>query len=259
MSTTCVTEGFARRFEESTGLRLVGAPAAKPGEGDGRMPQPDPLANEIAEDLDGTFERLVRTFEDRLFSFAHRLCGSREDAEEVVQDSFVRAYRALKTYPAERIRSLALQAWLYRITLNVARNRLRRKRARLVSIENGGTDGAAARRAWEAPDDPDSRPDSRFEQGETRMDLASLVATLPERYRSAIILRYVEGLRLEEVAAILKQPLGTAKSNVHRAVNLLRRAITESRRIGDRPRFSPAGSGNHHGPENRGLSPNSRR
>jgi hypothetical protein len=94
------------------------------------------------------------------------------------------------------------------------------------------------------------------------MDIASLVATLPERYRSAIILRYVEGLRLEEVAAILKQPLGTAKSNVHRAVNLLRRAITESRRIGrigDRPRFSPAGSGNHHGPENRGLSPNSRR
>ncbi|HLN81259.1 MAG TPA: sigma factor-like helix-turn-helix DNA-binding protein, partial [Thermoanaerobaculia bacterium] len=62
-------------------------------------------------------------------------------------------------------------------------------------------------------------------------DIASLVATLPERYRSAIILRYVEGLSLEEVADILKQPLGTAKSNVHRAVNMLRRAITDSRRV----------------------------
>jgi RNA polymerase sigma-70 factor (ECF subfamily) len=194
------------------------------------MPQTDSLTIELAADLDASFERLVRGFQDRLFSFAHRLCGNREDAEEVAQDSFVRAYRALKTYPADRIRSLALQAWLYRITLNVARNKLRGKRVRLVSLDNGGADGEAARRAWEAPDAAGGRPDFRLEQAQDRAGLASLVATLPERYRAALILRYVEGLRLEEVAAILKQPLGTAKSNVHRAVNLLRRAITESRR-----------------------------
>jgi RNA polymerase sigma-70 factor, ECF subfamily len=57
------------------------------------------------------------------------------------------------------------------------------------------------------------------------------VSGLPERYRSALILRYMEGLRLEEVAAVLKQPLGTVKSNVHRAVNALRVALSESRRI----------------------------
>ena len=136
----------------------------------------------------------------------------------------------MKTYPAERIRALSLQAWLYRITLNVARNRWRGKRVRLVSLENGGADGEAARRAWEAPDAAERRPDSRLEGEQDRAGLASLVATLPERYRAALILRYVEGLRLEEVATILKQPLGTAKSNVHRAVNLLRRAITDSRR-----------------------------
>ena len=194
------------------------------------MPPADSLARDLAADLDGSFESLVRTFQDRLFSFALRLCGNREDAEEVAQDSFVRAYRALKTYPAERIRALSLQAWLYRITLNVARNRWRGKTLRLVSFENGGADGEAARHAWEAPDDARQRPDSRLEQEQDRAGLASLVATLPERYRAAIILRYVEGLRLEEVATILKQPLGTAKSNVHRAVNLLRRAITDSRR-----------------------------
>ena len=60
--------------------------------------------------------------------------------------------------------------------------------------------------------------------------LATLVAGLPDRYRAVLILRYMEGLRLEEVAAVLKQPLGTTKSNVHRAVNLLREAISESRR-----------------------------
>jgi RNA polymerase sigma factor (sigma-70 family) len=194
------------------------------------MPPADSLSADLAADLDGAFEGMVRAFQDRLFSFALRLCGNREDAEEVAQDSFVRAYRALKTYPAERIRALSLQAWLYRITLNVARNKWRGKRLRLVSLENGGADGEAARSAWEAPDAADRRPDSRLEQEQDRAGLATLVATLPERYRAALILRYVEGLRLEEVATILKQPLGTAKSNVHRAVNLLRRAITDSRR-----------------------------
>jgi RNA polymerase sigma-70 factor, ECF subfamily len=194
------------------------------------MPPADSLTADLAADVDAAFEGMVRVFQDRLYSFAHRLCGNREDAEEVAQDSFVRAYRALKTYPAERIRSLSLQAWLYRITLNVARNRWRGKRVRLVSLENGGADGEAARNAWEAPDAAERRPDSRLEQEQDRAGLASLVATLPERYRAALILRYVEGLRLEEVATILKQPLGTAKSNVHRAVNLLRRAITDSRR-----------------------------
>ena len=194
------------------------------------MPPADSLTADLAADLDAAFEGMVRTFQDRLYSFAHRLCGNREDAEEVAQDAFVRAYRALKTYPAERIRALSLQAWLYRITLNVARNRWRGKRVRLVSLENGGADGEAARRAWEAPDAAERRPDSRLEGEQDRAGLASLVATLPERYRAALILRYVEGLRLEEVATILKQPLGTAKSNVHRAVNLLRRAITDSRR-----------------------------
>lgn len=224
MSTTGMTEGSRGGIEGSAGLRVVG------GRGGEAVSQTESLVESLAEDLDGTFERLVRTFQDRLYSFAYRLCGSREDAEEVAQDAFVRAYRALKTYPAGRIRALALQAWLYRITLNVARNRFRRKRARLVSIENGGSDGRAARRAWDSSGDPGPRPDSRLEESQRRANIASLVATLPERYRSALILRYVEGLSLEEVAAILKQPLGTAKSNVHRAVNLLRGAITDSRR-----------------------------
>lgn len=194
------------------------------------MPQPDALTTDLALDLDGAFERLVRTFQDRIFSFAHRLSGNREDAEEIAQDAFVRAYRALRTYPADRIRTLALQAWLYRIALNVARNRFRVKRARVVSLDGGGDDGAKARRAWEGPDDPRERPDSRLEEKESRAGIAALVATLPERYRAALVLRYVEGLRLEEVATILEQPLGTAKSNVHRAVNLLRGAISDSRR-----------------------------
>src|SRR5687767_12117198 len=219
MSTTSVPEGSPTRPDRSPGLRLV-SPAG-PGEGGAAMPQPDALTNGLAHDLDGAFEGMVRAFQDRIFSFALRLSGNRQDAEEIAQDAFVRAYRALRTYPADRIRALALQAWLYRIALNVARNRFRVKRARVVSFDDGGENGEEGHRAWETPDDPRERPDSRLEEKESRAGIAALVAGLPERYRAALVLRYVEGLRLEEVAAILEQPLGTAKSNVHRAVNLL--------------------------------------
>src|SRR5687768_4922215 len=231
MSTTCVTEGSPTRPDRNPGLRLVVSPAG-PGEGAAGMPQPDALTNDLALDLDGTFERLVRVFQDRIFSFAHRLSGNREDAEEIAQDAFVRAYRALRAYPAERIRTIALQAWLYRIALNVARNRFRVRKTRVVSLDarGGGGDGDEASRAGEAPAEARERPASRLEEKESRAGRAALVAGLPERYRAAIILRYVEGLKLEEVAQVLEQPVGTAKSNVHRAVNLLRGAISDSRR-----------------------------
>lgn len=194
----------------------------------------DSLPEALAADLDGNFERLVAAYEDRLYTFALRLMGRHEDAEEVAQDAFVRAYRALKRYPADRVRAIALRAWLYQICLNVARNRLRAKNRRTVSLDDhrDGAEGASAR---EAADDAGNRPDARLEQRQQRADLASLVAKLPERYRAALILRYVEGLKLEEVAGILKQPVGTTKSNLHRAINALRVAISDSRRVEVRP------------------------
>jgi len=175
----------------------------------------------LAQDVDLHFERMVREYQDRLFAFARRMTNQREDAEEIVQDAFVRAYRALKTYDAARIRSMALRAWLYQITLNVARNRARGKKPSTESLNGEASERHA---------DPADGPHAQLEASRRRADLATLVAGLPSRYRAPLILRYVEGLKLEEVAQILKQPLGTTKSNVHRAINALREAITQSRR-----------------------------
>jgi RNA polymerase sigma-70 factor, ECF subfamily len=193
---------------------------------DSAMTSEQALPASLALNVDGYFEQLVAHYQDRLFSFAYRLTANREDAEEVAQDAFVRAYRALKAYPSDRIRSLSMRAWLYQITLNVARNRLRRKKLRLVSMSSRSDE---AQPGLDVPDDPETRPDSTLEKAERRANLAALVASLPERYRSTLILRYVEGLRLEEVAAILKQPLGTVKSNAHRAVVALRESLSRSR------------------------------
>jgi len=220
---------------EPTGLdgprRLRLLTVCKTSSGDSVMTLEQALPASLALDLDGGFEQLVAHYQDRLYSFAYRLTGNRQDAEEVAQDAFVRAYRALKTYASERIRSLSMRAWLYQITLNVARNRRRGKKLRFVSMSTPEREReeAAGVGALDVPDDPERRPDSVFEKRERRANLAALVSALPERYRSTLILRYVEGLSLEEVAAILKQPLGTVKSNAHRAVVALRESISQSR------------------------------
>src|SRR5437660_6787713 len=73
----------------------------------------------LASDLDRYFYRLVLSTQQRLFAFALRHTGNPQDAEDIVQEAFIRAYHALADYPAQRIRILKVQAWLYKITLNV--------------------------------------------------------------------------------------------------------------------------------------------
>ena len=180
------------------------------------------LCEEMAADLDGSFERLVVAYQDRLYAFALRLTGSPPDAEEVAQDAFVRAHWALRGYPSGRVQALALKAWLYQITLNVTRNRPRKKRPATVSLDQDGDDALL-----DLPDDESSGPEALFERAEERNALARLVAALPERYRVAVVMRHVMGLSYAEVAEILKQPAGTAKARVHRGIQLLRAGLAE--------------------------------
>jgi len=215
----------------AAGFQLVlGQPEQNRERADRVMIADEDLKRRLASDLDGSFEDLVRSYQDRLYSFALRLTSRPEDAEEAAQDAFVKAYRALCAYPSSRIRELALRAWLYQITLNVVRNRFRGKKLRLVSLDHPLSPRGET--AWDAPDTEDVRPDARYGRSRQRADMAFLVARLPDRYRAPILLRYVEGLRLEEVAKVLGQPVGTAKSNVHRGVNALREALVASRREG---------------------------
>ena len=187
---------------------------------------PDPLRDALADDLDRAFEAVVVAYQDRLYGFALRLGGDRRDAEEIVQDTFIRAYRALRDYEAARIRDLALRPWLYQITLNVARNRARRRAVPITPLERG--DDGAGRREELLADDETLRPEQAAERAETAAALAQLVSRLPLRYRAAVILRHIEGLTYPEVAAALDQPLGTVKANIHRGVRLLRRGWEET-------------------------------
>jgi RNA polymerase sigma-70 factor (ECF subfamily) len=159
--------------------------------------------------IDGQFERMVHDHQDRVFAFVLALTGNRHDAEEIAQDTFLRAYRALVTYTPERVRELKQRAWLHRIALNVVRNRVRGVKSKLVEL-NGS--------------EPDHQPgpEAHALRREGLDDLAVRVAALPARYREAVVLRYVQELSYAEAADALGQPVGTVKSNVHRGLKLLR-------------------------------------
>lgn len=161
------------------------------------------------EGTERVFERLVLDHQDRIYALGLAMTGNRHDAEEVAQDTFLRAYRALVTYSPERIRDLKQRAWLHQIAVNVVRNRMRGIRPRLVELN--GSEPAH-----------ESGPEDDVIRKAEIDELASRVACLPARYREAIVLRHVQELSYPEVADVLGQPVGTVKANVHRGLKLLR-------------------------------------
>lgn len=175
----------------------------------------DELTARLAIDLDGSFESLVLTHQDRLFTIAFRTGGDRHDAEELVQDAFVRAYRALATYSAPRIRELRLRGWLTTILLNAGRNRARVKRVPTTEL------------AFEPGAEPAIDPLTRRDERET---WARLLAGLSPAQRSAVVLRHVDGMSYAEIAEATGRPEGTVKAHVHRGLAALRTALLAAER-----------------------------
>lgn len=180
-------------------------------------PRDGNLIAALAADLDGSFESLLAAHEDRLFTIALRILGDRHDAEEAVQDAFVRAYRALSQYEKARIRELRLRGWLTTIVINVCRNRTRGGRVQTTEL------------AFEPAAEPAVDPLSRHH---VREAWAGLLATLPMAQRTAIVLRHVDGLSYAEMAEALGRPEGTLKAQVHRGLATLREAILANERLG---------------------------
>jgi len=204
------------------GHATVGAPTGFWG----LMDTDSPLIDDLARDLDGSFEALVLAHQDRLYSIALRMLGDLHDAEEAAQDALVRAYRALSGYDRARILELRLRPWLATIVLNLCRTRLSRRPA---------AGQAALSLDLELPGDLEPRAEEAHGPAATAAardaahDWARLLMTLPPAYRSAVVLRHVDGLSYPELAAALDRPEGTVKAQVHRGLALLRTAFEAAR------------------------------
>jgi RNA polymerase sigma-70 factor (ECF subfamily) len=166
----------------------------------------------LARDLDAAFPDLVLAHQDGIYSGVRRLVPVAADAEDVTQETFVRAYRALRDYSPDRIEALSLPAWLWTIALNLCRNAARgrsRKPAAaplsLAAEQAGAADTAAAALATVAEDEWRDRLDA-----------------LSRPIRTAVVLRHVVGLPYTDIAAAVDRPVGTVKADVHRGLARLR-------------------------------------
>jgi len=201
---------------------------------DDRAPGDAHLAACLASDLDGSFETLVLAHQDRLFTIAHRIGGDPLDAEELVQDAFVRAYRAIAGYPPERVRELRLRGWLTTILLNAGRNRLRVRRVPTVEL------------AFEPGAEPEADPLARRDERDT---WARLLAAISPAQRTAVVLRHVDGLSYAEIAEAVGRPEGTVKAHVHRGLTALRAALVAAE--ASEPTEHPRNPGHHEHRERR--------
>lgn len=169
----------------------------------------------LATDLDGAFPDLVREMQHGLYSGIRRLVPSPADAEDITQETFIRAYRAMAGYPSDRIRELNLSGWLWTIALNLCRNaaRTRSRRPRTVELDR---DSFFVGRGPEA---------AAVEADENRR-WAKLLDDLPSAQQAAIVLRHVVGLTYREIAMATGRPEGTVKADVHRGIATLQEALS---------------------------------
>jgi RNA polymerase sigma factor (sigma-70 family) len=170
------------------------------------------VLDDLADDLDAGYGAFVRMHSGAVYSTALRLSRSRADADDLAQETFVRAYRSLRRFDAERVLTLETRAWLLTITLNLWRNQLRRASRRPREAGSSSPDVVDPRRGPEAA--AEATAESRL--------LVGLLRELPEHHRVPVVLRHVAGLSYAEISSVLECPVGTAKANVARGLDRLR-------------------------------------
>ena len=169
----------------------------------------DDVRRVLAGELSG-FEGIVRRWQGPLVNMAYRFCRDRGRAEELAQEAFLRAYRALGGWREDS----SFSTWLFALASNLYRSELRRIPARPVSIEDEGAI-------------PDPRTaDGGFEDEDRDRAVRRAVDLLPARYRETMILFYFHGMDLSATARSLGSPEGTVKARLARGRSILRRRLS---------------------------------
>jgi len=180
------------------------------------------VARAQAGDLD-SFNQLVSRWERPIYALAYRTIGREEDARDVVQEAFLRAFRGLKGFKGEA----KFSSWLYRITLNLCRDWMRKaRRAPLIQVPES-EDGLDM--AEQMPSTAES-----VEELVNRQQMSAAVAKamgeLPDEQRTAILMKEFHGLTFQEIADALDCPLSTVKTRLYQGLSVLRRRLERNAR-----------------------------
>jgi RNA polymerase sigma-70 factor (ECF subfamily) len=161
-------------------------------------------------------EALIRRYQNYVFRLCYLVMRNEQDAEDMTQETFIRAFRAL---PRFEIRpGISFEAWLYRISVNCCRSRMRRKWYQVLPWPDP---------APQLVTEPEDQPDRKLVQGERRDEMLQAVDELGEKHRLVVILRYYAGLSNEEIAEALNIPSGTVRSRLHTARQRLKAVLAE--------------------------------
>jgi len=180
------------------------------------------VARSIRGDAD-SFNELMLRWERPIYALAYRTIGREEDARDVCQETFLRAFRALPGFRGQA----KFSSWLYRIALNLCRDWVRRERRAPVVQPPPDTDLMELAAATE--------PSESIEELVARKDLAQAVeramAVLPEEQRTAIVLKEYHGLTFQEIADLVGCPLSTVKTRLYQGLTVLRRELAKTGKV----------------------------
>ena len=155
------------------------------------------------------FNLLVKNYKVRLFSLLYRLVGNKEEAEDILQETFLRVYRQKESYDF----NYSFSTWIYTIAMNLCRNLYKRKKkVRFLGMDN-------------LVNHPDPNSENHVNRNRLNLILEGAISALPFKYRTVFLLRDVDQLSYEEVASTLNLPLGTVKSRVNRARGILQKKL----------------------------------
>jgi RNA polymerase sigma-70 factor (ECF subfamily) len=169
------------------------------------------------------FAELVKRYQKKIMKLGFRMLNHRQEAEDVVQETFLRVHSNLHRYDATQ----KFSTWIYRIATNLCIDRLRRRKEQ-VSLDAELSDGTGESKTQDvhstiASSQPS--PESQMILSELQDQVQRAVQDLPDKYRMAIVLRYMQELSLQEIGEILEIPIATVKTRIHRGREVLRKKL----------------------------------
>jgi RNA polymerase sigma-70 factor, ECF subfamily len=170
------------------------------------------------------FEELVQIYQNKVYTLAYRYMGNEDDANDMSQEAFIKAYRSLHSYKGDA----SFGTWIYRITTNVCLDELRRRKRRIVPLSLdeplATLDGDEMEREIS---DRSLAADTVYESKEFSQNIQLLLSEMKPEHKTVIVLRDMMGLSYEEVALVLDCSIGTVKSRISRARNILQKKLVE--------------------------------
>lgn len=166
------------------------------------------------------FANLVELYQEKLYQLAYRMLYNRQEAEDVVQETFLRVFKSLANYDE----SMKFSTWIYRIATNLCIDQLRKKRGN-ISLDaevhdEDGIDGYAQLQSAEP------LPEEELIMSEMQRSIQQAIQEMPVSYRSVTILKYLHDLSLQEISEILELPVSTIKTRLHRGREHLRGVLS---------------------------------